>query len=225
MDTVLFVGFAAAYALLFAWGTSLVIRRRRWVIADLALLVIAALIYDNAILGLGSFIGEGEALEGLNAMRYWLHAFITPLLVLVSWSLVRRTGVRWARQTWAIIGAVVITVALVVYEVIVGAASLRLVADHEYGILSYTDENAPDGPPMMVLVVAVMILVASVYVWKNQRWVWLCIATVLMIAGSAIPFDIPSGAATNAFELILLTGIVATIAFQDRLAARPRVRE
>lgn len=216
MDTVLFLGFASAYALLLAWSIILMVRRGRILPSDLVMFVLAALVYDNAVLGLGSFIGEGGALEALNGARYWLHAFVTPLLVLVAWDIMVCAGVRWARRTWATIVALAITGTLIVYEIVVGAASARLVAEREYGILSYSNENAPDGPPLMVLLVAAALLIAAVYVWKRQRWVWLFIVTVLMVIGSAVPFDIPSGAATNAFELALLIGVVATIAFQDR---------
>lgn len=218
MDTVLFLGFSAAYLLLLAWGIALLVRRGRVIVSDAALLVLAALVYDNAVLGLGSSIGEGAGLEVANAARYWLHAFVTPLLVLVAWEMVRRAGVRWAKTTRALIMALALTVALIIYEVVVGAASARLIADREYGILSYSNENAPDGPPIMVLVVAVALLVAGVYLWKRQGWPWLCLATVLMVIGSGVPIPVPSGAITNAFELMLLIGVVATIAFQDRRA-------
>ena len=222
MDTILFLGFAAVYASLLAWGIALAARRRSLILSDLALPVLAALVYDNAVIGLGSFIGESAGLEGLNAARYWLHAFVTPLLVLVAWGVFTRAGVRWAKTAWAGAIAIVVTAALIVYEVIVGAASAQLVARQEYGTLSYSNENAPDGPPLMVLVVAAALLLAGVFVWKRQRWPWLFVVTVLMVIGSAVPFDIPSGAATNAFELVLLLGIVATIAFQDRRARSSR---
>ncbi len=218
MDTALFLGFATAYALLLVWGIALVARRRRRRTSDLALLVLSALVYDNAVIGLGAWIGEGTGLEALNAVRYWLHAFVTPLLVLVAWSFLARAGVRWAKTVWARVIAVVITGALIVYEVIVGAASAQLVARQEYGTLSYSNENAPGGPPLMVLVVAAALLVAGIWVWKRQGWPWLCVVTVVMVIGSAVPFDIASGAVTNAFELVLLIGVLATIAFQDRRA-------
>ena len=163
MDTVLFLGFASAYALLLAWSIILMVRRARILPSDLVVFVLAALVYDNAVLGLGSFIGEGGALEALNGARYWLHAFVTPLLVLVAWDTMVRAGVRWARSTWATIVALAITGTLIVYEIVVGAASARLVAEREYGILSYSNENAPDGPPLMVLLVAAALLIAAVF--------------------------------------------------------------
>ncbi|MGM7679158.1 hypothetical protein [Microbacterium sp. A94] len=218
MDTILFLGFAIAYLVLLIWGIALTVRRGRLIVSDLALLVFAALVYDNAVIGLGSFIGESAGLEALNAVRYWLHALVTPMLVLVAWNVLVRAGVRWAKTSWATLGAIVITAALVTYEVIVGAAPAQLVAQHEYGTLSYSNENAPGGPPLMVLFVAAALLVAGIYAWKRQGWPWLCIVTILMVIGSAIPFDFPSGAVTNAFELVLLVGVLATIAFQDRRA-------
>lgn len=218
MDTVLFLGFSAAYLLLLVWGIALVVRRGRAIVSDAVLLVVAGLVYDNAVLGFGSFIGEGAGLEAANAARYWLHACVTPLLVLVAWDVVRRAGVRWAKTAWALIVAVAVTIGLIVYEIVVGAASAQLVADREYGTLSYANVNAPGGPPIMVLVVAAALLVAGAYVWKRQRWPWLCLATVVMVIGSAMPVPVPSGAITNAFELILLVGVLATIAFQDREA-------
>src|SRR5690606_26378475 len=105
MDTVLFFGFSTAYVLLLIWGISLVVRRRRLITSDVVLLVIGGLVYDNAVLALGSFIGEGPGLEAANAARYWLHAFVTPLLVIAAWNVLVRAGVRWAKSSWAVFAA------------------------------------------------------------------------------------------------------------------------
>lgn len=221
MDSFIFLGFAVAYLALLIWGISLVVARRRAVISDLALLVVLGLVYDNTVIGLGTMIGEGAALEGLNSARYWMHALLTPLLVLVAWHVLIRTGLRWARTAWAAAVAIGVTAALMAYEIIVGALPMQLVADSEYGALSYGNENAPGGPPLMVLVVAAALLTAGIVVWVRERWPWLTVVTVLMVAGSAVTLPVPSAAIVNAFELILLIGVVATIAHQDRVSARP----
>lgn len=223
MDSFIFLCFAVAYLALLIWGVSLLFKRRKAVVSDLALLVVLGLVYDNTVLGLGATIGEGAALEGLNSVRYWLHAFLTPLLVLVAWHVLIRRGVRWARTVWAAVVALGLTAALMIYEVIVGALPMQLVADQEFGALSYNNENAPDGAPIMVLVVALALLIAGIFAWVRTRWPWLTVATVLMVAGSAVTLPVPSAAIVNAFELILLIGVVATIAYQDRIAARRAV--
>ncbi|MDP3951693.1 MAG: hypothetical protein Q8Q19_13710 [Microbacterium sp.] len=220
MDSLIFLGFAVAYLALLIWGVSLLFARRRAVVSDLTLLVVLGLVYDNTVIGLGATIGEGDVLEGLNSARYWLHAFLTPLLVLVAWHVLIRTGVRWARPIWVAVVALGVTAALIIYEVIVGALPMQLVARWEFGALSYSNENAPDGPPIMVLVVALALVVAGTVAWVRARWPWLTVVTVLMVAGSAVTLPVPSAAIVNAFELILLLGIVATIAFQDRISAR-----
>ncbi|HWS50090.1 MAG TPA: hypothetical protein VN241_03685 [Microbacterium sp.] len=221
MDSFIFLCFAGAYLALLIWGLALALRRRRIVLSDLTLLVVLGLVYDNTVIGFGATIGEGPALEGLNAARYWLHAFLTPLLVLIAWHVLIRSGARWARTAWAAVIAIVVTAALMVYEVIVGALPMRLTPEWEYGALSYSDDNAPAGPPLMVLIVSVALLVAGIVIWVRMKWPWLSLATILMVAGSAVSLPLPSAAITNAFELILLIGVIATIAFQDRDAAGP----
>ena len=218
MDSILFLGFAAAYVALLIWGVALLARRRRPVISDLVLLIVLGLVYDNSILGFGTAIGEGAGLEAANAARYWLHALLTPLLVLVAWNVVVRSGARWAARWWVGVVAVLVTAGLMAYEIAVGAASQSLVAETEYGALSYANENAPEGAPVMVLVVAAALLAAGIVVWVRMRWPWLAIVTVIMVIGSAVPVPVPSGAITNAFELILLIGVIATVAFQDTRA-------
>lgn len=215
MDSILYLCFAGAYLALLVWGLILLARRGRPSVSDLVLLVVLGLVYDNAILGFGAMIGEGAALEVANGARFWIHALVTPLLVLVAWSILARAGVRWAVHPAAVVVAVLVTLALIAYEVVVGAAQISLEPVREYGTLSYDDANAASGPPLMVLVVAAALLVAGIGAWIRQRWPWLTIVTVIMVIGSAVPIPIPSGAATNAFELILLIGILSTIAFQD----------
>lgn len=219
MDTLLFLGFALAYLVLLAWGIRLAVRHGWWTPANLPLLVLAALVYDNLVIGTGRFIGEGAFLEGLNLSRFYVHALVTP--VLVAWALhtLRRAGFGWARQRWYQVVSITAVLALVVLEWFTEIRGLELVAREEYGTLSYTGAEPATGPPVMVLVVALVLIVAGALVWKKQGWPWLFAGAVLMTIGSAVEIPVDSGAATNAFELLLLTSIVATKAFQDRQEA------
>lgn len=98
MDSIIFLAFAVTYAGLLVWGIMLAARTGRWLTpANIPLLVIAALVYDNLIIGIGRWIGEGALLEGLNLARFWIHAAITPLLVAWALHAIRRAGFGWAR--------------------------------------------------------------------------------------------------------------------------------
>lgn len=215
MDTVLFLGFAAAYLALLVWGISLAVRHGWWTPANLPLLVLAALVFDNLVIGVGRFIGEGPVLEGINLSRFYVHALVTP--VLVAWALhaLRRAGFGFAQERWWQVVSIGAVLALVVLEWFTEVRGLEIVPREEYGTLSYTNAEPATGPPVMVLIVALVLIVVGAMLWKKQGWPWLLAGAVLMTIGSAVEIPVESGAATNAFELILLVSIMATKAFQD----------
>lgn len=218
VDTILFFTYSAAYLVLLAWGLTLAAGDRWWTPANVPLLVVAGLVYDNTVLAMGAHIGQGALLEGLNLGRYWVHAVVTPLLVVFAWHVVARTGAGWARSWWATLGAVVAAVALMALE-LTHVVSIDVEAEHEYGVLSYSSSGTAGGPPLMVLFVTLALLVAGTVMWRRQTWAWLLVGTLLMVVGAAVPIPVNSGAVTNAFELILLTSILATKHFQDRAQA------
>ncbi|WP_413452598.1 hypothetical protein AA0Y32_09950 [Georgenia phoenicis] len=220
MDTVLFLAYTGIYLVLLAWGLTLAARRRRWwTPANVPLLVVVGLVYDNAVLGTGRFIGEGALLEALNLPRYWTHALVTPLLVVFAWHALVRAGVGWARTRAAAVVAGAVTAGLVVLE-LTHVVGLDFEARREYGVLSYAPVEEAGGPPVMVLVVSLALLVAGVLVWRRQGWPWLLVGTAVMTVGSAVPVPVDSGAVTNLFEVVLLTSVLATVAFQDRAERR-----
>ncbi|WNS81305.1 hypothetical protein RRU94_10890 [Domibacillus sp. DTU_2020_1001157_1_SI_ALB_TIR_016] len=219
MDTFLFSCFAAAYLILFSLALHL-FKKRRIISAALLLPVIAGLVYDNGIIATGRFIGEGAALETLNAARFWLRALFTPLLVLYAWMSLKQAGVTWAHRGWFRLVAIALTVALVLLELFTEVRGLLLQPRWEYGTLSYTNAESSGGPPLMVLVVSIVLLADSVLVWRKQRWVWFFIGSLVMIVGSAVQLPVASGAVTNLFELVLIVSLLATAWFQgnDRRA-------
>lgn len=219
IDTLLFAGFALAYVGLLLWGTLApgVGPPRLATPAALPLLVVAGLVYDNTVLALGRAVGEGPVLEGLSAGRYWIHALVTPLLVVFAWHAVARTGVAWARTRAAAVVAWCLAGALVVLEVVTVAGHLELEAQREHGVLSYADAGS-GGPPVMVAVVGLVLVATGAVLLRRRRWPWLLVGAGLMVVGGAVPLPVESGAVTNAFELALLVAVVATRVHQDRAA-------
>ncbi|MFD5214673.1 hypothetical protein [Microbacterium sp. NPDC058345] len=221
MDSILYFIFALTYAVLFFWAIALMVSRGHVVVSDLTVLLVAALVYDNAVLALGVIIGEGETLRFANGLRFWMHAFVTPLLVLVGWDAMTRAGIGWAKRGWAAATAATLSAGLIVWQLTTSTARMELIAETAFGAISYADANAPEGPPIMALIVVAVLLLAGILIWVRQKWPWLAIAAVVMVAGTAVPLPVPSGAVTNAFELLLLLGVVATIGFQDRAEPAP----
>lgn len=214
-DTLIFAGLALAYVVLLGWGLAAARPPRVTTSAAAPFLVVAGLVYDNTVLAVGHTIGTGPLLEALSAGRYWVHALVTPLLVVFARHAVARAGAAWARTRAAVVGGWLLALALVVLEIVTVAGHLELVTREEYGVLSYTDDGAA-GPPVMVIVVGLVLVAAGVELLRRTRWPWLLVGSGLMLVGSAVPVPVESAAVTNVFELVLLVSLVVTRVHQDR---------
>ena len=210
MDQILYMLFIFAYIALLIWGLKGVHAQEfsKW--SSVVYLVVMALIYDNGILAIGHWIGEGALLENFNAVRFWMHAIVTPLLVIYSIGTLRESGVSWANKTWVTILSILYTIAAILIEIVFVTARLQLQVEKEYGVVSYSSVESPSGPPIMILLITLAMLLASGVLGKKTGWAVFFIGVVIMTIGSAVPFDVVSNAITNLFELILLTSLVWT---------------
>ncbi|MBT2600087.1 MULTISPECIES: hypothetical protein [Oceanobacillus] len=172
-------------------------------------LVIVGLIVDNAIVAIGRFIGEGALLENLNYLRYWSHAFLTPTLVLYCIGALEGSKYISIRKT-ALYGATLITVLLIAVEVQTELINLMLQPQWEFGVLRYVPIETSSGPPIMILIVTLILLLTGMLLWIFDKWVWLLVGASLMTIGSIVSFPIDSGAITNGFEVILIIFLMLT---------------
>lgn len=207
MDSLIFGLFAIAYVILLIWGLN---THYRWTFSSVIFFVVAALIYDNAVYALGIFIGEGYLLESLNILRFWFHALFTPTLILFSVAALREANIKWAQTSWILSIGVLYSITAMIVEYTMELKGLVLEVSKEYGALSYTSAEESTGPPVMVLMVLIALVIAGIILWRQTKWLWMFAGTVLMTIGSAIPFDLDSNAATNAFELVLLFTLIWT---------------
>ena len=210
MDTYLYFLYAALYTILLIWGLYGIRKQdlARW--TSVIYIVILPLIYDNLLLATGKWIGEGELLESLNFSRFCLHALITPLLVMYSIGTLRESGIEWAKKKWLVLVGILYTFGLIVLEFSIEVIGLELEVVKEYGVVSYSNVEEATGPPIMVLLVTLILIVASAILWKKTKWPVFFIGAVVMTIGSAIPINVDSGAVTNAFELFLIFTLIWT---------------
>ncbi|KZE37411.1 phospholipid phosphatase [Bhargavaea cecembensis] len=207
MDPYIFGAFALAYLGLLIWAVK---KQRYLTLMSALLLVMLALVYDNGILAIGGLIGESTLLEGLNAARFWLHAIVTPTLILFSLGAMRQAGIGWAQKSWAAVLFWAAAIAAVVVEYTTVLSGLKLEKSESYGVLSYSSAAEASGPPAMILIVLAALLVAGIFLaWKAGSW-WMLAGTIIMTLGSMFNPDIPSDAATNLFELILIASLAVT---------------
>lgn len=210
MDSIIYLIFAVVYVGFLIWGLRLLADDSEKGMRYLLLLVTAALVWDNTVIGLGRWIGEGDHLEGLSRSRFWMHALMTPLLTLVSFDLIRRSGTKWARHAAAQWAAYLFTAALILYELLTETLPLEIKPLMEYGALRYTSVES-SGPPLMVILVLIPLITAGIALWRRGVTKVLFVGTIVMLLGSAIPIPIESSAATNLFELLLIGSLWLSI--------------
>lgn len=216
MDTAIYFILSIVYDLLLVIGL-ISARKDHWPISSLfLLLVIAALFYDNSILALGRYIGEGRLLESLNAPRYWMHAFFTPLLLPFVWQNLRNAGIAWTKTPLATLVVLLVTATIILLEAI-PLLNLNLQPVLEQGVLSYR-RVSDSGGPIMIIAVTLSIFLASILLWRKQGWKGLFIGLILMgvVGGLTIPFE--SKAIGNISELVLILSLFATQLFQKKVA-------
>ncbi|MGE7602706.1 hypothetical protein ACQKL5_09370 [Peribacillus sp. NPDC097675] len=214
MDTFLYFFYLAGYIALFIWAITLA-HRYGWVSASNVLLfVIFGLIVDNTLLAFGRYIGTGHLLESISYIRYWGHALFTPTLVLFAWDSLKKADIGWAKKSIVKYISYILVIALIVYELFTETLGLRLHAEWKYGVLSYANTASSSGPPVMVLIVSLVLIVSAFMVWRSQKWIWFLLGTIIMTVGSAVPLPIKSDAYMNGFELILLISLLATKHYQ-----------
>lgn len=211
MDSILYLIITLLYVMLFVFGIVLWKKDFPRGLRYLLFLVTAALIWDNGIMGVGKWIGEGEVLERLNLARFWMHAFFTPLLAIISYDLIKRAGSSWARKPAAAWGAWIFTAVLIVLELVTETLSLNIKPADEYGALRYVPVEESSGPPLMVLLILIPLFAAGIVLWKRKITSVLFWGTLIMTIGSAVPIPVDSSAVTNIFELVLIASLWLSI--------------
>jgi hypothetical protein len=211
MTSLVFLLYALACSALFGWALRLFMQHRCPTTVPL-LIVLFGLIYDNAVLAGGAWIGHGELLERLSVPRFFMHAFGTPLLMLSALGLVRRSGTRWAQSGVVVGGVAVLTLLMIAVGAEADLLRLTLVAKESAGVVSYGNASSL-GPPIAPIVTIIVLIAAGVIVWRHKGEPWLLAGAVAQFVAAATgdAFVI----AGNFGELALLAGLIVT---DDRLS-------
>ncbi|MEU1982808.1 hypothetical protein [Nocardia sp. NPDC019395] len=204
--SILFAVLAAGQSALVCWC---ILRYRRT--GDRMLIVpavvCAALVYDNAILAAGRWIGAGDALETLSVLRFVAHLVLTPLLMPWARAAAGLAGVAWVRQAWVRAVVCAATLGVILLGVFGELTRLTLRPAEWAGAVRYTTEHASPAGVLSPVVTVVVVLVAAAAVWRVRGYRLWTVTTVTMTAVSAA---MPPMLLTNCAELVFAWGVVAT---------------
>jgi len=181
--------------------------RSRSLYLIIPILVFGALIVDNFVVGLGAFIGEGETLKFLNAIRFYTHALFTSWMIIFSFGILRRIGIGWAQSkllhSLVCIFAAFVT-ALGVYMDIV---KLVLVPKAENGTLRYVNDGF-HGPPVPAIIAIIFLMAVGIIVWIKRKspWVFLGSLAMFICAPLGIRFPVVGQFGEIAFGGAIISG-------------------
>jgi len=146
----------------------------------LLLLVLAGLFYDTLIIGIGKFVGESDLLKTLNAGRFYVHALLTPTMIIFSFGVLRKAGVKWAQSKTTHIVICVFTTLLIALGAYSDILRLDLQTIVVADTLRYVNEGGLKGPPVPAILTIIFLIVAGISLWRNMGWMWLAIGAILM---------------------------------------------
>lgn len=189
-------------------GVALARGRAAGAAAVVVALICLGLAYDNLAIAAGRPLGFGETLEAVSAPRFWIHALLTPLLIVAGGLMAARLGVGWAASRPVAVAGGVLVVALIAIGVFEDIVELELAPEKYEDLVRYTNEGA-GGPPIPAIVTIIVLLALGVAIWRTAGVPWLCLGSIAMFAAAAFGGSHPW--LGNLGELALQASIVATL--------------
>lgn len=179
MEIFLYPLYTCFNALFFLRELQIFHQKRTW-LSFLLTIELFGLLYDTLVICLGNSLGVGPLLAGLSVPRFWMHALMTPLTVVIVLELLRVSGVRGPRQAlWGL------TLGLIGYGIATDAIDLDIVPVSVGGVLYYT-HAIPPGPPLAAIVTIFVSLVLGGILWRQRSWPWLCIGALTVLVGYGV---------------------------------------
>ncbi|MFI6456160.1 hypothetical protein ACIBF6_31920 [Streptosporangium amethystogenes] len=208
MFSVLFLVVALAQLLLLAGFVRQLSARRRP--ADLIPAgLTAVLAYENLVIGIGGWVGEGALLSWLNLPRFFGHALLTPMLLLWGLALLRRLSTGWAMRKGTVIAVCTTVLLLIAYDASFDVFGVVLEPERWADTLRYVNVGAPDGPPLAAILTGLGLLVAGGQTLVETRSNRLLIAAMVMASVAGLAGYLPI--LGNVGELVLMAGVLSAM--------------
>ena len=192
----------------------------------IVVVVAAGLVYDNAIVGIGSQIGIGETLYNLSLPRYVLHALVTPLMLFAIVQLAAAAQIKLAMQRWFRWLAGIVSVALIPVGIEEGLIDLQLFPACFEGTVRYATSSyanqlcSPEqltvastgGPPIPAITVTLVVTLMGILLLWKWRSPWALLGAIIMLVGAALPISGYGPSPGNGAEVFFVLGYAMTAA-------------
>jgi hypothetical protein len=208
MAAILFPVFTFCHLIFLTWAFALY-QQSHWLGLIILIVIIAAIAYDNLIVSVGRFIGEGETLLWLSQPRFAGHVLLTPLTVLASFSMCLQAKLNWALQPAAMGSIWLATITLIAAEILTYYKKFTPKAVWDRATLRYTN-SAYKCLPVASIVTTILVGVVGAIIWNQMGYPWLFVSSVVMFIGGAIPQRIAGSVICSGVEVALMAGFCIT---------------
>jgi hypothetical protein len=181
--------------------------------------------FDNLTIGLGSTIGEGQLLMGLNTVRFIGHYVLLPMTFIAIGAMARQADFGWAKPKAVMAAFCLLATYFIVDDLWLFAGAtfypscfadtLRYTTHISEFTACTADAAVGSGiriPPIPAITLSNMLLVFGVVLWVKIGWKWLTIGTLLSLGFFAVPYSATGGIVGNIGEPIISIAIIATAA-------------
>ncbi|HUN23955.1 MAG TPA: hypothetical protein PK299_12575 [Anaerolineales bacterium] len=156
---------------------------KQW-IALICAAVALGIAYDNLIVGIGMWVGEGSLLQSLNLPRYVFHAILTPMMAIFGFGLLRRAGIKWAQSPIAMAIVCLVATALIALGLYTDVFAGTLHLANEFGTLRYGSDSPIPGPPIPAVLTIVILMVCGLVLAIQRKWWYLLLGAVVMFVAA-----------------------------------------
>jgi hypothetical protein len=177
--------------------------------------------FDNLTIGLGSTLGEGDLLLGMNTVRFLAHYLFLPFTFIALGSMARQAGFKWAQPKFVIGAFCVLAVYFTGHDLWLFYNSTfypSCFADtlrYTTHISEYT-ACGPDAvigsgksiPPVPAITLSNMLLIFGLYLWWKVSYKWLFLGSLFATAFFAVPYGSTGGIVGNVGEPIICAVIL-----------------
>ena len=181
--------------------------------------------FDNVAIGLGSTLGEGNLLIGMNSMRFVAHYISLPMGFIALGAMAREAGFAWAQPKWVMALFCIAATGFIVHDLWQFSAATLYPACFA-DTLRYTTQiteatactpTADIGAgklisPAPAIILTVLVIVFGIYLWIKTGWKWLAVLAIGSMPFFAVPMDATGGILANVGEPLFVGAIVATAA-------------
>ena len=206
--------------LFWAAGHCLRYRSNGLLFATLPLLL---LWYDNAVIAIGSTLGEGALLMNLNTVRFLAHYISLPMTFIAIGAMAREAGFRLAQKKTVMGAFCLLAVYFIGHDLWLFSQS-SLYPSCFADTLRYTTHIAeytacgPDAeigagesiPPIPAITLTVMLIIFGIFLWRRSGWKWLTLGSLGAMAFFAVPFASTGGIFGNIGEPIIMAVVILT---------------